>query len=147
MLSKSYPHPEERPLRDAACGGSSGQAGASRRTQDGNAALPHNSCPASPLFRPTLAELNFVSARTMKRRGRRSNSEASPAPPARPNAPPPVFHLPDPRNHFTTTLPDLPECVLHDKNRNCGRAKNHKMLIRLFWPGDSGSGMGRRKIL
>ena len=40
MLSKSYPHPEERP------------EGASRRTQNGNAALPHNSCPASALFPP-----------------------------------------------------------------------------------------------
>jgi hypothetical protein len=38
-------------------------------------------------FPPTLAELNFMSARTMKRRGRRSNSERHPAPPARPNAP------------------------------------------------------------
>jgi branched-chain amino acid transport system ATP-binding protein len=48
MPSETHPHPEERPLRDAACGGSSGQAGASRRTQDGNAAL--NSSPASPLL-------------------------------------------------------------------------------------------------
>ena len=39
MPSKRYPHPEERPLRDAACGGSSGQAGgASRRTLEGTAA-------------------------------------------------------------------------------------------------------------
>jgi len=34
MPSKAYHHPEERPLRDAACGGSSGQAGASRSTHD-----------------------------------------------------------------------------------------------------------------
>ena len=40
MLSKSYPHPEERP------------EGASRRTQDGNAALPRNSCPASQRIPP-----------------------------------------------------------------------------------------------
>src|SRR5215468_11287921 len=31
LPSTHRPHPEERPLRDAACGGSSGQAGASRR--------------------------------------------------------------------------------------------------------------------
>src|ERR1043166_4082720 len=39
MPSNSYPHREERPLRDAACGGSPGQAGRSRRTPDSNAAL------------------------------------------------------------------------------------------------------------
>jgi hypothetical protein len=31
-------HPEERPLRDAAPGGSSGRVGASRRTHSGEAA-------------------------------------------------------------------------------------------------------------
>ena len=30
---RDFPHAEEHPLRDAACGGSSGQAGASRSTQ------------------------------------------------------------------------------------------------------------------
>jgi hypothetical protein len=33
MGIKKERYPEERPLRDGACGGSSGQAGASRRTQ------------------------------------------------------------------------------------------------------------------
>src|SRR6266576_3938602 len=40
-LSQFYqrlPHAEERPLRDAACGGSSGQAGASRSTRRRDAA-------------------------------------------------------------------------------------------------------------
>src|SRR5437764_13467671 len=40
-LSQFYqrlPHAEERPLRDAACGGSSGQAGASRSTHRRDAA-------------------------------------------------------------------------------------------------------------
>src|SRR5215472_16249890 len=36
------PHGEERPLRDAACGGSSGQAGASRTTDGRDAAFLHS---------------------------------------------------------------------------------------------------------
>src|SRR6478672_1269329 len=45
MPSKAYPHPEERPrsLHQARTGG------ASRRTQDRDAALRLDSCPAAPL--------------------------------------------------------------------------------------------------
>jgi hypothetical protein len=46
----NLPHAEERPLRDAACGGSSGQAGASRSTHDAFAA----DIPAFPRFLHTL---------------------------------------------------------------------------------------------
>jgi hypothetical protein len=62
---------------------------------------------ALPLFRPTLADPDFVSARTMKRRVRRSNSERQLGTPSRPNAPLQVLHLSDRRDHFTTTLPGL----------------------------------------
>src|SRR5215471_3092115 len=57
MPSKACPHPEERPLRDAACGGSSGQAGASRRTPDRAAALSSNSRQATETIERLRVEL------------------------------------------------------------------------------------------
>src|SRR5215472_3976862 len=59
MPSKACPHPEERSLRDAACGGSSGQAGASRRT--------HNASPARRALRLGLRQIKGLAEADAKR--------------------------------------------------------------------------------
>ncbi|MGD9615143.1 MAG: TIGR02587 family membrane protein [Alphaproteobacteria bacterium] len=61
-------HPEERPLRDAACGGSSGQAGASRRTHGALPTTLSHYLPSTGLDRRGDSTAVFHSGGTERRR-------------------------------------------------------------------------------